>query len=323
MLHSNENGMTVFRLTAVLCLFLVIMPGFTKKHKEIPAAEHGIGGGSLISGDISVTDEETDIIMTLASMETDVQEPESMSASRVLLYDSHTVRPGENISTLAIDLGLNQGTIISVNKITNTRLLQAGRVLRIPNQDGILHNVRSGDSLESISGRYNTDAETIKVANELFSGNIRTGTDLFIPGATLDWTSLQEINGDLFIWPVRGVVTSPYGYRRNPFNPSRRQFHNGIDIRGSTGTPVRAAMSGRVSRVGYDRVFGNYIIINHHSGYRTLYAHLNVIRTRTGAYVGTGERIGDVGSTGQSTGPHLHFTVYKNGVTVNPRPLVR
>jgi murein DD-endopeptidase MepM/ murein hydrolase activator NlpD len=89
------------------------------------------------------------------------------------------------------------------------------------------------------------------------------------------------------------------------------------------GTPVRAAMSGRVSSVSYDAVLGNYIVVTHHSGYRTMYGHLSVARVKTGAYVGTGERIGDVGMTGQTTGPHVHFTVYKNGVTVNPRTLMR
>jgi len=157
----------------------------------------------------------------------------------------------------------------------------------------------------------------------LFSEKIVEGTDLFIPGARLDFAVLQEINGDLFIWPINGVITSPYGSRIDPFNSGRRQFHTGIDIRGGYGTPIRAAMAGRVSQVGYDNVLGNYVVITHHSGYRTLYGHMSVIRTRTGAYVALGERIGDVGSTGLSTGPHLHFTVYKNGVLVNPRPLIR
>jgi len=90
------------------------------------------------------------------------------------------------------------------------------------------------------------------------------------------------------------------------------------------GAPVRAAMAGRVIQVGSnDYSWGNFIIISHHSGYRTFYAHLSRTRVRVGAYVETGERIGDIGSTGLSTGPHLHFTVYKNGVTVNPRTLMR
>ena len=138
----------------------------------------------------------------------------------------------------------------------------------------------------------------------------------------MNWVERQEINGDLFIWPVTGRITSPFGFRRCPIT-NVRQFHTGIDIGAPTGTPIRAAMGGRVATVGYDRVFGNFIIINHHSGFRTLYAHLSRVRVRQGANVQTGERIGDVGSTGLSTGPHLHFTVFRHGVTVNPRTLMR
>jgi murein DD-endopeptidase MepM/ murein hydrolase activator NlpD len=310
----------IFRLAAALCLTYLIAPGQYIKQLSY-TAEHGIGGGYL-PGEV-IAETETGILLTPASLESIVSEPESLSKSRFLFYDFHIVQRGENIIGLAATYGLNQDTIISVNKITNSRLLQAGRVIKIPNQDGILHTVRSGDSLSSIAERYNADREAIKTANELFSENLIVARDLFIPGARLDRARLQEINGDLFIWPVNGVITSFYGWRRNPFNRNQRQFHNGIDIRGSIGTPVRAAMAGRVSAVGFDNVLGNYIIISHNSGYRTLYGHLNAIRTRTGAYVAQGERIGDVGNTGQSTGPHLHFTVFRNGVTVNPRPLMR
>jgi len=320
MLYFYENGSKIFRLAAVLCLFLVFKPGFAKKQQEIPVAEHGIGGGSF-SGEI-IEDPEEELIFP-ASLETVTLDAEPFYKPRMLLYDTHLVQRGENISTLAIIFGLNQDTIISINKVTNTRLLQMGKVLKIPNQDGILHTVSRGDTLASVAEKYKADAQTIQIVNELFSDSIKVGTDLFIPGAKLDWVSLQEINGDLFIWPVSGIITSPYGYRRDPFNGSRRQFHSGIDIRGGMGTPIRAAMSGRVSQVGYDAVLGNFVRINHHSGYSTLYGHMSVIRVRTGAYVGTGERIGDVGSTGLSTGPHLHFVVYKNGVTVNPRTLMK
>ncbi|MDR2942413.1 MAG: M23 family metallopeptidase [Treponema sp.] len=315
---SIYNGKIVFRLAVVLYLFYLLIPGFPQKQWKVSDNENGIGGGSFNNDDISVnlaSLEET-------SLEAGALEPESLSKPRVLLYDAYKVTQGENISTLAVNMGLNQGTIISVNKITNTRLLQAGKVLKIPNQDGVLHAVKSGDTIGSIAEKYKAEPEDIKIANELFSDKIKTGTELFIPGAKLDWVSLQEINGDLFIWPVSGVITSPYGYRKDPFS-GRRSFHTGLDIRGSTGTSVKAAMAGRVSNTGYDPVLGNYVVVNHHSGYRTLYAHLSVIRTRNGAYVGTGERVGDVGSTGLSTGPHLHFMVYKNGVTVNPRSLMK
>jgi murein DD-endopeptidase MepM/ murein hydrolase activator NlpD len=318
----HENGRNIFRLAVILCLFFIIKPTQINKQQEISAAEYGIGGGAIYEEPVL---EDDGIILTTVSFESIMLEPEAFSKPRVLLYDTHTVQSGENVSELAVSYGLNQDSIISLNKITNTRLLQIGKVLKIPNQNGILHSVKSTDTLASIAEKYKVDKNAVQTVNELFSENILTGTDLFIPGARLDLAVLQEINGDLFIWPISGpiTITSPYGYRIDPFNSGNRQFHTGIDIRGSAGTPIRAAMAGRVSQVGYDNVFGNYVVITHHSGYRTLYGHMSVIRTRAGAYVALGERIGDVGSTGLSTGPHLHFTVYKDGVLVNPRALIR
>ena len=335
MLSSKENferslpfepfGRNILKLAVIILPFLLINPGQYVSDKEFPAAEsaaeHGIGGGYFSEESISET--ELEMMLMPDSLDSTIMEPESVSKPRFLFYDSYMVKTGDNISTLSIIFGLNQDTIITVNKITNSRLLQAGRAIRIPNQDGVLHTVKRGETLNSLAELYGANPEDIKFVNELFSDYIAVGSDLFIPGARLDWGTLQEINGDLFIWPVNGAVTSLYGYRRDPFNRNVISFHNGIDIRGSTGTPVRAAMAGRVAAVGWDNVFGNYVIINHHSGYRTLYGHLSVIRTRTGANVSQNERIGDVGSTGRSTGPHLHFTVYKNGATINPRPLMR
>ena len=329
-----SNGKNIFRLTTALCLLFVFMPDISKKPQEIIVVEHGIGGGNLgryneeiiidelISGPEKRENKREAAILASAALESIIHEQESFFKTPVLLFDTHLVQRGDNISQLAINFGLNQDTLISINKITNTRLLQIGKILKIPNQDGILHTVKNKDTLTSIAETYNADMQAIKIANELFSEKITIGKDLFIPGARLDWVSIQEINGDLFIWPVSGTVTSPFGYRRSPFNESRSEFHSGIDIRGSTGTPIRAAMSGRVSRVGFDNTMGNFVIVNHHSGYSTLYGHMSLVRVRAGAYVGTGERIGDVGSTGLSTGPHLHFTVYKNGAVVNPRLLM-
>jgi murein DD-endopeptidase MepM/ murein hydrolase activator NlpD len=249
-------------------------------------------------------------------------EPEVYSQPQMLLCFSYTVRQGDTIGVLAETFGLNQDTLLSLNGIRNSRLLQIGQVLRIPNQDGILYTVKAGDTLNGIAEKYEINPEAVRTANELFSDKININTNIFLPGARLSRTDLQEINGDLFIWPVRGYITSPYGYRISPFTAAR-QFHTGLDIGAAQGTPIRAAMAGRVSSTSYDDISGNYVVITHHSGYRTLYAHMSVIRTKTGAYVKTGDIIGDVGTTGLSTGPHLHFTVYKNGVTINPRALIR
>jgi murein DD-endopeptidase MepM/ murein hydrolase activator NlpD len=322
------NNQAVGHLLVIFCLYIALFAHFSPPFAmsaSVPTAqiEHdtalaGVGGG----GYLEITPDGAQNTAVLA-LEAAVLEHESFSKPQTLLYSSYTIQKGDMIGDLAINFGLNEDTLISINNIKNTRLIQIGQILRVPNQDGIVYTVKNGDTLDQIAQKYSVDAEAIHIANELFSDTALPGTVLFIPGARLDWLERQEINGDLFIWPTNGYVTSPYGYRRWPFGDNARQFHSGLDIGAPMGSAVRAAMSGRVSAVGWDDVLGNYIVVSHHSGYRTMYGHLSAARVKSGAYVGTGERIGDVGSTGLSTGPHLHFTVYKNGVTVNPRSLLK
>jgi murein DD-endopeptidase MepM/ murein hydrolase activator NlpD len=326
---------TALRVLLVFSLCSVLdLPGFfsvlrlpsgysSARQQNAVNAENGMGM-SYYEVPASVEGEETAVLNPLtvdAGLE-GAPEPFEYSLPQMLSYSAYTVSEGDTIGEIVQNFGLNQDTLISLNGIKNSRLLRIGQVLRIPNQDGILYTVKDGDTLEAIAEKYRVDFGNIQTVNELFSEQVNAGSTLFIPGARLEWMDLQEINGDLFIWPVRGYITSPYGYRSSPFAPGNRQFHTGIDIGTPSGTPIRAAMSGRVSAAGYNDISGNYVVISHHSGYRTLYAHMSVIRIKAGAYVKTGERIGDVGSTGLSTGPHLHFTVYKNGLTVNPRVLM-
>ena len=318
---TERNCFIIRIMLALTVIFTLVFPQFTAFYVQpgMEAAEIDSGMGGGISFDLIGLSE----LVETADFELfGVPEPEEFSRPRLYIYDSYRVESGDTISGIAMTVGLNQDTLLSVNQIRNSRLLQIGQILKIPNQDGIYYTANSNDTLSSIAESYNIDTIALKTANELFSDSISESTRLFIPGAMMDWVARQEINGDLFIWPVVGAITSPYGYRNSPFGYGR-QFHYGLDIRASHGTNVRAAMAGRVTFTGYDRVYGNYVVLTHHSGYRTLYAHLSSILTRTGAYVNSGERIGLVGSTGLSTGPHLHFTVYKNGVTVNPRLLMR
>ena len=319
----NDN--TFLRL--ILILYLVAYfsginfpPALVKGESpsEIAEIDNGLGG-SIYPESFFQTDVDSFFDPELEG----IPEAEEYSRPQMLTYSSYTLKSGDIIGNIATMTGLNEDTLISVNNIRNARLLQIGQAIRIPNQDGILYQIKPGDTLESIAGQYGTTVSRISTVNELFSENISAGANLFIPGGRMDWVSRQEINGDLFIWPSSGRITSPYGWRIDPFGSGTRQFHTGIDIGGIIGTPVRAAMSGRVAHVGYDNVFGNFLIINHHSGYRSFYAHLSVVRVRTGAMVSTGQRIGDVGASGRVTGPHLHFTVYKDGITVNPRALIR
>jgi len=322
------NRRSLLRLAVILCLYWLCVGRVFPAKITLP--QDGIGGGTRLEHELGIgigigIDNSTDSELfpkETEILETGASEPDYFTRPHTLLYNAYTIKKDDLVGNLASDFGLNLGTLVSVNNIKNTRQIPIGQVLRIPNQDGILYTVNSGDTLASIAARHKADTTEIKIVNELFSDSVRSGTVLFIPGARIDQTNLQEINGDLFIWPVRGRISSLYGSRSSPFT-GVRQFHSGLDISASTGTPVRAAMPGRVSTAGWDDTFGNYVVISHHSGYRTLYGHLSVIRVKSGAYVGQGERIGDVGSTGVSTGPHLHFTVYKNGKTVNPQALMK
>lgn len=121
-----------------------------------------------------------------------------------------------------------------------------------------------------------------------------------------------------FIRPVSGgYISSAYGYRYHPISGSY-SFHNGVDIAVAAGTPIKAAASGTVTVNSFSYAWGNYVTINHGNGFSTLYAHMTNYIVSYKQYVTQGQVIGYVGSTGYSTGPHLHFTMYYNGSTVNP-----
>lgn len=186
--------------------------------------------------------------------------------------------------------------------------------------DGIVYTPKKGDTPEKLADTYKISLEKLALVNNISDNNVlKAGAAIFLPDAKLDWVTLQEINGDLFKSPIHGGyrVTSRYGWRRDPFT-GKRSFHNGIDLATYRGAPIYAALPGTVAATGYSNVYGNYVIIRHHSGYQTLYGHMNTIITSRGKYVTSQSKIGTVGTTGRSTGPHVHFTVYKNGATINP-----
>ncbi len=127
----------------------------------------------------------------------------------------------------------------------------------------------------------------------------------------------QETAPGALSWPVSGTITSPFGYRRNPFGGGM-EFHQGLDIAAPMGTTVTAASAGTVISAGWYGGYGNYILIDHGGGMATGYGHLSQIFVASGQQVQKGQAIGAVGSTGMSTGPHLHFEVRINGKPTDP-----
>ena len=255
-----------------------------------------------------------------------VFDKDSSSEKLELCYYTYRVKKGDIIGFIADSFNVTQDTIISVNNIHQSRLLQIGQYLKIPSMPGIIYTVRSsGETIDSIAAKYEVSAEKCARVNSLQrDSKLPAGATLFVPDAELDWVTRQEINGDLFRKPIhqRYWLSSYYGWRSSPFS-GKRSYHSGVDMACPAGTPIYAALAGKVTSVGYNNVYGNYVIITHHSGYKTLYGHMSAALVSKNRYVDTGTKIGTVGSTGMSTGPHLHFTVYKNGKTVNPSILWR
>jgi murein DD-endopeptidase MepM/ murein hydrolase activator NlpD len=119
------------------------------------------------------------------------------------------------------------------------------------------------------------------------------------------------------IWPTTGWVTSGFGFRTNPFT-ELTQMHEGIDISNRVGTPIAAPADGIVSDIGTDLVHGKMLVVSHGFGMTTSYSHLSKVTVRVGEKVKRGSKLGEVGSTGRTTGPHLHYEVKLNGIPVNP-----
>lgn len=255
----------------------------------------------------------------------DVSQLKVQSFTQPVSYQTYKVRSGDTISGIAKKFGLrNISTLISVNDIGNVRQLGAGQRLKIPSIDGVIYTVKAGDSINSIANKNNVNVTQLLDVNEITSETLTTGQLLFLPGVGLDASTLKKAMGDLFTMPITAKFrwSSKYGYRIDPI-AGVKSFHTGTDLACPTGTPILASMSGKITAVGINRVYGNYIIIDHGNGYQTLYAHMSKTIATKGQWVSQGSRIGLVGSTGYSTGPHLHFTVYKNGKIIDPMTVLK
>jgi murein DD-endopeptidase MepM/ murein hydrolase activator NlpD len=227
-------------------------------------------------------------------------------------------------------------------------------------KDGVYHTVTKGVTLYRISQAYKVPIARLMEANKLSSPSaVKVGQKLFIPGAKavlpvepyipLSPSEKKKLEESLdtgeppaplpppseynkamqdsekppwwgkeldIIWPIQGKITSPFG-------PRGKRFHGGIDIRSPSYQEVKAAMDGEVilarnTQTGYGKV----VFLRHDQGFLTIYGHLNVIMANEGEAVRQGQSIGGVGSTGRSTGPHLHFELRHNSRPLNPLPLL-
>jgi murein DD-endopeptidase MepM/ murein hydrolase activator NlpD len=236
-------------------------------------------------------------------------------------WTSYQVKKGDSVSKIAVHFAISIDAIIASNNIPNAKRLPEGKVLRIPNMDGIPYTVKKGDNLVKISKSMGVPLNAILDANDIRSDYINAGETLFIPGAKMPPAALKLALGEMMVYPVRGRLTSPYGWRNDPISGVRR-FHAAIDLAAGTGMTVKTAMDGKVATVGFNPTFGKFIIVSHDDGYQSMYAHLSAVSVKQGDYISQGSKIGEVGNTGYSTGSHLHFAVYRHGRAINPLELL-
>ncbi len=200
----------------------------------------------------------------------------------------HRVRPGETLFRIAASYGTSIETLRSVNRINLSHSLRVGERVHIPNDDAL---------------------DTIQPDQALFLGVQRH----------LDRRAYVPLKaGDGFLWPVEGLLTSLFGTRENAMGGGSAEFHSAIDISVPSGTPVRAAQGGIIVFAGYNGAYGKAVKIDHLNGFSTLYAHNARILVHAGQMVKGAQVIALSGSTGRSSGPHLHFEVHKDGWPVDP-----
>ncbi len=247
----------------------------------------------------------------------------------------YTVKPGDTISTIAEEFSISVSTILWENNLSAYSIIHPGDNLRILPTSGITHKIVKGETLSGIAKKYKIKEEDILSANKIKKNQVLTpGKKIFLPGAKkityvaykpktyTGFTAIKSIVsapnatpvvGNKMNWPTVGhTITQYYTWR-----------HHGLDIANRIGTPIYAADSGVIEYAGWGRGYGNQIVINHGGGKKTRYAHLSKFYVAKGDKVTKGQTIAAMGSTGWSTGPHVHFEVIINNKRYNPLNYIR
>jgi len=234
----------------------------------------------------------------------------------------YRARDGDTLSDIALRFGLTLDTVASLNRDwgRGVHLVRVGEAIRIPNQNGLY--LPAVDGLETLANTYGLTPDLLLRTNGVSRQQVGTDTQFFVPGAQHSGWERSLMIGAAFRRPVTGWVTSDFGTRSDPFS-GQLAFHRGIDIAATAGTPVRASLDGRVTVVAQNETLGSYVIVSHFiQGHATLYAHLQQTRVAAGVQVTAGQVVGTVGSTGRTTGPHLHFEVWRNGTPIDAALLI-
>jgi LysM repeat protein len=226
---------------------------------------------------------------------------------------TYTVQPGDTLWSISRQCQVDLNKLVADNEIRGNLIIPGQVLVLSPETRGRTHQVSRGETLWSLARRYQVSVGQLMEMNQINDPNvIRDGQNLIV---SIGIGQVQPVMGQrperIFSWPLTGRITSHYGTRGDG-------FHHGLDIAGEMGDVIKAAHSGRVDAVEWRPYYGRTVIIEHGDGYQTLYAHASEYLVEPGDFVETGQGIARVGSTGRSTGPHLHFEVRIDNKAVNP-----
>ena len=286
---SSSNSQTI----ALLAAAANIDPNPNKMGEIAP-----ISSGETLVADIAMSNE----------VNTDVPVNTQIS--------TYIVQSGDTVSGIAKMFGVSVSTVLWANNINSKSALHAGDTLVILPISGITYTVKKGDTIKGIVNTYNADIDEVLAYNDItLSSTLSIGDTIIIPNAeiTISVPTKIVVGSN----PAHDTNGPSYtGYYIRPIDGGRKtqalHGYNGIDLANNTGTPIHASAAGTVivaRSSGYNGGYGNFVIISHDNGTQTLYAHASKVLVSAGQQVVQGQSIATIGSTGRSTGPHLHFEI--------------
>ena len=269
-----------------------------------------------------VPDSHDDVVATLLFVR-NLQKEELAFAKKGKLLE-YVVKEGDTLWGISGKFDLDVDTLVGCNQQVlggSIHRLKLGMKLRVPNQDGVFVKVAKNDTLGKLADKYGSASDAVKLANAMKSDKLILGEEIFLPGGKLIADTEVRI-ASKGRGGVRRASVKITGWRKSPFG-KRRVFHSGLDIAAPRGTAIKAPANGTVVHSGWMGGYGRTIVLSHSKGLTTLYGHCSKLLVRKGAKISRGQTIALVGSTGRSTGNHLHFEVRVGGKPRNPLQYLR
>ncbi|MFH1315077.1 MAG: M23 family metallopeptidase [Candidatus Uhrbacteria bacterium] len=314
---------------------LAVMEEVVAEEIRMPEPSSYLGEGLIVNEARVVFSENTGSLVTMtlgggALVAPTMTEIDASVAPRQEV-ETYVVQSGDTVSGIAESFGVSSSSLLWANDLSYWSYIRPGDELKVPPTSGVLHTVVSGDTVSSIAKKYEAEEEKIISFNRLADADdLVVGEDIMVPegrkrtvvptpvssGSSYTSTSSSSVgsySGGGWYWPTdMRVITQYYGWR-----------HNGLDVDGTYSTNNYAAKDGIVTYAGWLGGYGLLVTIDHGNGVETRYGHFSSIGVSVGQYVSGGQYLGKTGTTGRSTGTHLHFEVRINGQTRNPLEFIR